>query len=144
MGHGAARSLGVFLLSCAAAGASAQEYECRTKEGNTVLQYGVPCAPGMDARDPKREAAKRRQLEREMKKEQENRERDFASMRGEVRVGMSAEQVLRAWGNPSRRSMAESAQGPADYWYWKCARQTGGSNFVMLRNGKVTYVRVSC
>jgi hypothetical protein len=133
------------ILLCIPGGtALGQVYECRTRDGNVVQQSGVPCAPGMDTRDPAREAARRAELEREMKKEQQKRETEAAALRGEVRTGMTPAQVQQAWGNPSHHTLSERDGEKVETWYWRCKLRGRDPNAVRFRKEVVSWIRVSC
>jgi hypothetical protein len=121
-----------------------QAYECRTPSGNIVQQYGQPCAPGTDARNPARESQRRNEQAREADKARKANELEAAVMRREVRVGMTPEQVQRTWGNPSRSETTENEDGKTYTWYWRCYDRRQGSNAVVFRNGLASRVRVSC
>jgi hypothetical protein len=139
------KTLVAFILLVLAGSASAQIYECRMPSGNIVQQSGVPCAPGTDTRDAGREADRRKKQEQEARKVEKAREMDFAADRREVRIGMTTEQVLRAWGNPARHVVEEKKSGTRQIWTWNCPdRRRGGSNSVVFQKGAVSAIRMAC
>jgi hypothetical protein len=129
------------LISTSALG---QAYECRTPSGNIVLQYGVPCAPGTDTRNPSRDAQNRQEQERAQRKVHEEREMEAAVLRREIRIGMTAEQVVRVWGNPARHTVHDDGGKTRESWYWRCADRRLGSNLIVFRNGAVSSITRAC
>ena len=136
--------LTLVVLALVSTGALAQAYECRTPSGNIVLQYGVPCAPGTDTRNPSRDASNRQEQERAQRKVHEEREMEAAVLRREIRIGMTAEQVVRVWGNPARHTVHEQGAKTRETWYWRCADRRLGSNLIVFRNGVVSSITRSC
>jgi hypothetical protein len=104
----------------------------------------VPCAPGTDTRSPSLESLGRQEQERAQKRVQEDREMEAAVLRREIRMGMTSEQVVRAWGNPARHRVDDEGGRTKETWYWRCADRRLGSNLIVFRNGVVSSITRSC
>jgi hypothetical protein len=141
---GAVRPALVLLLWTLAGGASGQAYECRTPSGNIVRQYGQPCAPGRDTKDPALEAERRKEREREAEKSKKAREMEAAVQQREIRIGMTPEQVVQAWGNPSRTWTEETAAGSLQIWHWLCADRFRPGNVLAFQKGVVASIQRPC
>ena len=56
---------------------------------------------------------------------------------GYVRLGMTAEQVLAAWGQPRDRNRTTSSHGTSEQWVYRSVNRPG-AQYVYLENGVVT------
>src|SRR4051812_24801974 len=94
----------------AATAGPAPMYESRsTATPGMIYQQNVPCAPGTDTRrTPEQEKRVRQKMEAERQAQKQRTDNEYASMQREVRLGMTGEQVLRAWGSPQRVVRADS------------------------------------
>jgi hypothetical protein len=133
----------------AAAEVCAQIYECRsTLTPGQVYRQNVPCAPGTDTRrTPEQERQIRQKMEAEQQQETRRTDNELASMRHEVALGMTTEQVARAWGSPRRVVTEDLRAGTAERWSYHCPRRRGEpvvSTWVHFRNGQVTKLNRAC
>lgn len=74
----------------------------------------------------------------------DDRELEAAVMRRELRIGMTPEQVVRTWGNPTRQEVTEKATGKTHTWFWRCADRSRKPNAVVFKDGRVASIRTSC
>jgi len=118
-------------------------YECRsTAVPGQIYQQNTPCPPGTDTRPQTREEKRSRQ--KQEKEAAERNENDFAAMRNQVRLGMTQEQVLRAWGYPYRTKTDTSTSGTTISWVYRCAPRSSRTASVRFREGKASNVHWGC
>jgi hypothetical protein len=134
----------LLVLPLLAGNALGQAYECRAPSGNIVRQYGVPCAPGRDTNDPALQAERHKQRELEAERTKKAQEMEAAVQRHDVRVGMTPDQVVQAWGNPGRTWTEESASGTRQVWNWPCADISRPGNLVAFQKGLVSGIQRPC
>jgi hypothetical protein len=140
---------GMFLVLSGTA--EGQMYECRsTTTPGQVYQQNVPCPPGTDTRPQTRENQLRREKQEKeaagrAEKEAAGRaENDLAAMRNEVRLGMTPDQVLRAWGYPYRTTTDTATSGSSISWVYRCAPRSTKIASVRFREGKVSNIHWGC
>jgi len=63
-----------------------------------------------------------------------------AAEKGEVLVGMTADQVRQAWGRPDRKNLSDYAHGQRDQWVYYRHNRT---DYVHLEDGRVSSVSAS-
>ena len=121
----------------------AQMYECRsTNPPGAIYQQNVPCPPGTDTRAQTPEEQRRRA--KQEKEAVERNENDFAAMRNQVRLGMTKDQVMRAWGWPYRTTTDMSNSGYSESWLYRCAPKSSRTVSIRFREGKASNIHWGC
>lgn len=155
--------LGVVVLLVVAAGASAEIYKCKGSNGKLVFsdRKCATDAEGVDVRGEfeaaSEEAAQSglRRGEQEMlsdyykrrerlrKAAAERAERAQQRMRfnraiedGKIMVGMTEEDVLEAWGRPTKVNTSLNASGRREQWVYR--HTTSSTQYVYFQNGVMT------
>jgi len=144
--HHKTLSLLPILLFAATASDAREVFRCQVERtpGETVTVLSDrPCAPGAEtltvrpatpsARQAAAASARLAGLEAAHKLRQ-------ASERGEVLVGMTADQVRQAWGRPDRKNLSDYAHGQRDQWVYYRQNRT---DYVYLEDGRVSSVSAS-
>jgi hypothetical protein len=97
-------------------------------EQNAALQQGQKQQQEEQARKEKQEAIVRNQNERAAKKE-------AAITNGEVFIGMTAEECIRAWGQPQKVNTTDTARGHHSQWVYP------GGQYLYFEDGILTTVQ---
>lgn len=121
--------------------AQAQMYECRSATGS-IYQQNAPCPPGTDTRARTPEEQRRRA--RREKEAAERNENEFAAMRNQVRLGMTKDQVLRAWGYPARTATDMSKSAISESWIYRCGPKSPRTVSVRFREEKASNIHWGC
>jgi hypothetical protein len=120
--------------------AQAQPYKC-TVDGKTVYQQ-ARCAGGTAVNvsgagrgDPGSPVAA--QLQREVAAIRRRDAGEAAIRAGEVFIGMTADEVVKSWGQPSKINSSTSVGGLNEQWIYR-SKRIGYDQYVYLDNGIVT------
>lgn len=134
--------IGIALLLLEAAPAYAREvYKCVVEHGpdhRETIMSDKPCAPNAQtitvragAPGPADRAAAHQRLAT-----LEQRQRiEKAIVDDKVLVGMTEDQVIKAWGRPDRKTLSDSAHGSRDQWVYYRNNRT---DYVYLDDGEVS------
>lgn len=125
----------VALLFSAPASAA---YKC--DQGGHVIYSDAPCGNvvGTIRAAPQPGSEDRLRAQADLLRMQQRNRHDREIKEGKVSIGMTAQDVLRSWGEPSKINTTINASGKSEQWVYR--RGGFSAQYVYIDNGEVTSV----